>query len=61
LTKEEQMPAELLRASQAARRLELSTKDRLRPIYDRRIRFVMVDGIGHIRTDALDEYRARAS
>jgi excisionase family DNA binding protein len=55
------MPAELLRASQAARRLELSTKDLLRLIYDRQIRFVMVGGIAHIPADALDEYRARAS
>ena len=55
------MAAELLRASQAARRFELSTKDLLRLVYDLQIRFVMMDGIAHIPADALDEYRARAS
>ena len=55
------MVAELLRASRAARRLELSTKELLRLVNDRQIRLVMVDGIAHIPADALDEYRARAS
>jgi len=53
---------ELLRASQAARQLELSTKGLLRLIHDRQIRFVMVvDRIAQVPTDALDEYRPRAS
>ena len=55
------MSTELLRASQAARQLDVSTKELLRLIHDRRIRYVMVDGIAHIPMDALDEYRARAS
>jgi excisionase family DNA binding protein len=59
--KEEQVSAELLRASQAARQLNVSTKELLRLVHDRRIRYVMVDGIAHIPLDALDEYRARAS
>ena len=55
------MPAELLRASEAARRLGMPTKDLLRLVYDRKIRFVMVDGIAQIPVDALEEYRTQAS
>ena len=55
------MATGLLRASQAARELGLSTRDLLQLIYDRQIRFVLVDGIAHVPADALEEYRARAS
>jgi excisionase family DNA binding protein len=55
------MSIELLRASEAARRLEMSTKDLLRLVHRREIRYEMVDGIAHIPTDALEEYQARAS
>ena len=55
------VPVELLRTSEAARRLEMPTKDLLRLVYDREIRLVMVDGMAHIPIDALEEYRARAS
>ena len=55
------MPAELLRASEAARRLGMPTKDLLRLVYDRRIRFIMVDGIAHIPIDALEDFRTQAS
>jgi len=51
------MSADLLRASEAARRLDLPTRDLLRLVHDRKIRYVMVDGIAHIPADALDEYR----
>lgn len=50
-----------LRATQAARRLGISTKDLLRLIQERKIRYVMVDGIAHVPVEALDEYRAKAS
>ena len=30
-------------------------------MYDRQIRYVMVDGIAHVTVDALDDYRAQAS
>jgi len=36
-------------------------KELLRLVHERRIRYVMVNGIAHIPTDALDEYRTRAS
>jgi hypothetical protein len=55
------MSIELLRASEAARRLDMSTKELLGLVHDREIRYQMVDGIAHIPTDALEEYRARAS
>ena len=53
------MDVELLRATEAARRLEIPTRELVRLIYDRRIRYVMVDGIAHVPADALGEYRER--
>jgi excisionase family DNA binding protein len=55
------MPTEPLRAAEAARRLEIPTKELLRLVYERRIRFVMVDGVAHIPEDAITEYQAKAS
>jgi excisionase family DNA binding protein len=60
-TKEDPMSTELLRASEAARRLDISTKDVMRLIHGRQIRYEMVRGIAHIPSDALEEYRAQAS
>jgi hypothetical protein len=61
LIKEDPMSAELLRASEAARRLDMSTKELLRLVHGREIRYEMVEGIAHIPVDALEEYRAQAS
>jgi excisionase family DNA binding protein len=55
------VPDDLLRAPEAARRLDISTKEVLRLIYYRKIRYVMVKGIAHIPADAIDEYRTQAS
>ena len=55
------MADELLRASEAARRLGMPTKDLLRLVHDRKIRYVMVKGIAHIPHDAVEEYQAKAS
>jgi excisionase family DNA binding protein len=55
------MDAEPLRATEAARRLGIPTRELLRLVYEQRIRYVMVDGIAHVPEDAIDEYRARAS
>jgi excisionase family DNA binding protein len=55
------MTAELLTASEAARRLGIPTRTLLRLMYKRQIRYVMVDGIAHVPVDALDDYRAQAS
>ena len=55
------MAVELLRASEAARRLDMPTKELLRLVYDRKIRYVIVEGIVHVPDDAITEYRAAAS
>lgn len=55
------MSAEPLIAAEAARRLGLPTKELLRLIYERKIRYVMVDGIAHVPEDAVDEYRRQAT
>lgn len=55
------MPIEPLRAKEAARRLGISTKDLLRLVYDRKIRYVMVNGIAHIPPDAVEEHKAKSS
>jgi hypothetical protein len=38
----------------------MPTKDLVGLIYERKIRYVMVDGIAHVPTDAVDDYRSRA-
>jgi excisionase family DNA binding protein len=55
------MSVEPLRASEAARRLGISTKELLGLVHERKIRYVMADGIAHIPVDAFDEFRAKAS
>lgn len=59
--REAPMSAEPLRATEAARRLDLPTKELLQLIHDRKIRYVMVEGIAHVPEDAIDEYRSRAA
>lgn len=54
------MATEPLIAAEAARRLALPTKELLRLVYERKIRYVMVEGIAHFPEDALDEYRRQA-
>ena len=49
-----------LRASEAARRLDVPTCEIIRLIYQHELRYVMVNDIAHIPADALEEYRARA-
>ena len=55
------MSAELLRASEAARRLDMPAKELLRLVHGRSIRYELVDGIAHIPDDALEEYRTSTS
>jgi excisionase family DNA binding protein len=55
------MAADLLKASEAARRLGIPTKEVLRLVHERKIRFVMVKGIAHVPDDAVEEFRAKAS
>lgn len=54
------MPVEVLTLSEAARRLGIPVREMVQ-VYERAIRYVMVDGIPHVPEDALEEYRARAS
>ena len=53
--------SEPLRAAQAARQLGIPTKELLRLVYERRIRYVMLNGIAHIPSAAIEEYQAQAS
>ncbi|HXC76053.1 MAG TPA: excisionase family DNA-binding protein [Candidatus Acidoferrum sp.] len=55
------MANEPLRATEAARRLGISTKELLTLVHERKIRYVMVEGIAHVPVDAVDEYRAKTS
>ena len=56
------MTSEALRAAEAARRLGITTREVLVLVRERRIRYVMIDGIAHVPADAVEEYRqARAS
>ena len=49
-----------LRAAQAANRLGISTKELVRLVYTRRIRYVMINGIAHIPSDAVEDYQRHA-
>jgi len=55
------MPTELLRAPEAARRLDMPTKDLFRLVFDGKIRYVMERGIVHFTPDSLEEYRANSA
>ncbi len=50
-----------LRAALAARQLGVPTKDLLRLVYQRKIRYVMLDGIAHIPADVVAEHRSGGS
>lgn len=60
-TGEVRMTDDLLRAPEAARRLGVPTKELLRLIYERKIRYVMVKGIAHVPEEAVEEFRGKAS
>lgn len=59
--REAPMPAEPLRATEVARRLGVPTRELLRLVHERKIRYVMLEGIAHIPAGAIEEYRAKAS
>lgn len=52
------MSADLLRLGQVSKLLDVPTRRIVQLVYDRRVPFVMHDGIPHVPADALDEYRA---
>ena len=51
----------ILRASEAARRLGISTKQLLALIHAREIDYVMQEGIAHVPESAIEKYRAASS
>ena len=53
------MAAELLSPTEAARRLGISTRQIVRLMYYRRIRYAVRKGLPHVPADAIDEYRNR--
>jgi hypothetical protein len=55
------MPVEPLRATRAARRLGVPTKEILRLALERKIRYLLVEGLVHFPEDALVEYQGKAS
>ncbi len=46
---------------EAARRLDVEGVELIQAMRERRIRYVMVQGIAHIPEDAIDEYRVLRS
>lgn len=51
------MTPESIGMAEAARQLGLTTREVVQLVYDRRIRYVIVDGIPFIPVDAVEEYR----
>jgi excisionase family DNA binding protein len=50
-----------LRATEAARQLGITKKQLLEFIRERRIDYVMVNGIAHVPVDSVNNYRATTS
>jgi hypothetical protein len=50
-----------LRAAPADRKLGIPTKELLRLVYERKIHYVMVEGIAHVPIEAVEEYRSKGS
>lgn len=50
-------PVEILRLAEAAHRLGMPTAELVRLVHDRKIEFVVVDGIARIASDVVDRYR----
>lgn len=53
------MPVEILRLAEAARRLGITTAEMVYLVHERKIRYVVVDGIARIPSDVLEEYRTQ--
>jgi excisionase family DNA binding protein len=53
------MPVEILRLAEAAERLGITTKEMVYLVHERKIRYVLVDGIARIPSDVLEEYRTQ--
>lgn len=55
------MTVENIGMAEAAQRLGLTTRQVVQLVYDREIRYVIVDGIPVIPEDAVEEYRQSTS
>ncbi|HEV3363321.1 MAG TPA: excisionase [Acidimicrobiia bacterium] len=55
------MAVEIPGMAEAAERLGITTRQMVQLVYDREIRYVIVDGIPRIPEDAIEEYRRKAS
>lgn len=55
------MADSLLRITQAARKLDIPTKELLVLIREGKIGYAMRDGIAHVPGDAIDGYRTKVS
>lgn len=53
------MPAEILRLSEAARRLGVSTLTIVKMVTRRQIEYVLVDGVARIPATVVEEMKAR--
>ena len=55
------MAIEIPGMAEAAERLGITTRQMVQLVYDRKIRYVLVNGIPRIPEDAIEEYRRAAS
>ena len=53
------MPVEILRLAEAAERLGITTKEMVYLVHERKIGYVLVDGIARISSDVLEAYRTQ--
>ena len=53
------MPVEILRLAAAAERLGMTTKEVVYLVHQRKIRYVLVDGVARIPSNVIEEYRAQ--
>jgi hypothetical protein len=51
------MTPETIGMAEAGRQLGITTREVVQLVYDRRIRYVIVEGIPRIPQDAVEEYR----
>lgn len=50
-------PTEILRIGEAASRLRRPTAELVQLVYERKIEFVLVDGVPHLAEDVVERYR----
>ena len=53
------MPVVVLRLAEAAERLGITSREMVYLVHERKIRYVLVDGIARIPSDVLEAYRTQ--